>query len=233
MSSLKVLIVGDSGVGKSFMLRCFLRENQECVASPCATTSSSPPVMPETIAPTQGVDFETCILLCGVGSAPVKLHIWDASGKDAFRSITECYLKGVHGSLCVFDASSRQSFYSVGAWLGRLKQHAPTAETLLVGRRPASRPRVVAREEGEACALLFSARYAEEEDAGVRAVFEALVQSVQAARREEDNSSDSGGPVLCKPLLDNPEQQPTRVGAPTDSGQCCACCYTCSSCSIS
>jgi GTPase SAR1 family protein len=220
-TTLKILLVGDMGVGKTFMLHQFLLETLAAgegtavsggggsgwgrgPASSAAAALSPPPlplqtvlhetVLHETIVPTQGVGFETCTLYEPEwdlkGHPMVKLHIWDASGRDAFRGITECYLKGVHGALCVFDLSSRHSFSGVGAWLGRLKQHAPDACIILVGRRVKSRERAIPPEEGVACAINFNVRYAEDE--GARAVFNLLIKGC-LANKEDAAALNPGG----------------------------------------
>ena len=87
----KVLIIGDSSVGKSNILLRF-----------------SDNIFYETFLPTIGVDFK--IKNLSVYEKQVKLNIWDTAGQDRFKTITAAYYKGAHGVIVVFDITDRNSF---------------------------------------------------------------------------------------------------------------------------
>ena len=87
----KILILGESRVGKSSILNQFT-EN----------------VFTENIPPTLGIDYK--IQKVKVGDIYVKLQIWDTAGQERFRSITEGFYKGCNGVLLVFDLSDLESF---------------------------------------------------------------------------------------------------------------------------
>ena len=155
---LKLLLVGDTRVGKSCMLQKFLGTDDD--ASIFATT-----------LPTNGVDFASCIAqlrdpITGA-HVPVKLHVWDTSGQEQFRTITESYYRNAHGAICAFDMSNRASFRSVSMWILRLAQISPGTQCLLVGiagpGHKLDKTRSVTREEGEACAERFHVNFMEVE----------------------------------------------------------------------
>ena len=73
--NLRVILIGDSGVGKSSLLRCF--------------TDGS---FFEVSDPTVGVDFFARVLKVADGT-PIKLQLWDTAGHERFRSITKSYYR--------------------------------------------------------------------------------------------------------------------------------------------
>jgi Ras-related protein Rab-1A len=82
----KILIIGDSGVGKSALL------NRYCDDA-----------FTENYISTIGVDFK--IKTFKINGLTIKLQIWDTAGQERFKSITSTYYRGAHAILCVFDVS--------------------------------------------------------------------------------------------------------------------------------
>ena len=80
----KLLIIGDSGVGKSCLLMQF-----------------SDNLFSDTTTATIGVDFKSCTV--DVAGAKVKLEIWDTVGQERFRAITSMHYRGTHGVIFVYD----------------------------------------------------------------------------------------------------------------------------------
>ena len=113
----KILIIGDSSVGKSNLLLRF-----------------SDNVFHDTFLPTIGVDFK--IRNVTVGDKSIKLNIWDTAGQERFKTITAAYYKGAHGIILVYDITDRDSFNNVGSWLNEVRKHAgPNVTRLLVGNK--------------------------------------------------------------------------------------------------
>ncbi|KAM3145992.1 hypothetical protein pb186bvf_001970 [Paramecium bursaria] len=100
----KILLIGDSEVGKSSLLFRFADDNFN-----------------EQFLPTIGVDFKVRTLSCQGNE--VKLQIWDTAGQEKFRKIISSYYKGAQGILIVFDITNRQSFINVSNWIEELKKH--------------------------------------------------------------------------------------------------------------
>ncbi len=90
----KVLLIGNSGVGKSSLLVRFADD-----------------VFTDNFMPTIGVDFKIKTLMVDDKSA--KLQIWDTAGQERFKTITSSYFKGAHGVLVTYDITDRESFNAV------------------------------------------------------------------------------------------------------------------------
>ena len=127
----KILIIGDSSVGKSNLLLRF-----------------SDNVFHDTFLPTIGVDFK--IRNVTVGDKSIKLNIWDTAGQERFKTITAAYYKGAHGIILVYDITDRESFSNLGNWLNEVRKHAgPAVTRLLVGNKcDREDDRKVTRQEG-------------------------------------------------------------------------------------
>ncbi|KAK7831279.1 ras-related protein rab11c [Quercus suber] len=94
----KIVLIGDSGVGKSNILSRFTR-NEFCLESKS----------------TIGVEFATRTL---------QAQIWDTAGQERYRAITSAYYRGAVGALLVYDITKRQTFENVQRWLRELREHA-------------------------------------------------------------------------------------------------------------
>ena len=101
----KVLILGNSQVGKSSILNQFAEG-----------------VFSETIPPTLGIDYK--INQVAVGDKSIKLQIWDTAGQERFKSITENFYKGAQGILLVFDLTDQNSFANIRTWLKNIYEKA-------------------------------------------------------------------------------------------------------------
>lgn len=113
----KILLVGDSGVGKSALLLRFADDafNESC---------------PSTI----GIDFKSRIVQ--VNGQPVKLQVWDAAGQERFRSLSTAYYRGAHGVIIVYDVTSMESFSNVKKWLDEVGHMAAANVTVfLIGAK--------------------------------------------------------------------------------------------------
>jgi len=112
----KLLIIGDSGVGKSALL---LRFADNVFSTNYITTI--------------GVDFKIRTLI--VGGERVKLQIWDTAGQERFRTITSTYYRGTHGVIIVYDVTNGESFANVKRWLDEIEQNCETVNKVLVGNK--------------------------------------------------------------------------------------------------
>ena len=100
----KIVIVGDSGVGKTNILLRYLKNEFDT----------------QTKA-TVGVEFGT--KKTRIENSLIKAQIWDTAGQERYRSITSAYYKGAHGALVVYDITRKSSFDSVEKWLSDLKNN--------------------------------------------------------------------------------------------------------------
>lgn len=127
----KLLVIGDSGCGKSSLLKRFSDDEFQ-------TGYSS----------TIGVDFE--VRTIDVGAKKIKLQMWDTAGQERFRTITTSYYRGAHAVLVVFDVTVEESFANVRRWLGEVHEVQKGATThtrpqilLLANKTDLARQRVV------------------------------------------------------------------------------------------
>ncbi|BFZ18754.1 hypothetical protein BsWGS_21793 [Bradybaena similaris] len=112
----KLLIIGDSGVGKSSLLLRFADN-----------------VFSGTYITTIGVDFK--IRTIDINGERVKLQIWDTAGQERFRTITSTYYRGTHGVVVVYDVTSGESFANVQRWLHEIDQNCDVVNRILVGNK--------------------------------------------------------------------------------------------------
>ncbi|KAK2612830.1 Rab GTPase ypt31 [Conoideocrella luteorostrata] len=130
-----VVLIGDSGVGKSNLLSRFTRNEFNL-------DSKS----------TIGVEFATRSIQ--VDSKTIKAQIWDTAGQERYRAITSAYYRGAVGALLVYDISKHQTYENVTRWLKELRDHADAnIVIMLVGNKSDLRHlRAVPTEEAKAFA---------------------------------------------------------------------------------
>jgi len=141
---IKLLMIGDSGVGKTCLLLRY------------ANDSFSP-----TFITTIGIDFK--IKNIDIDGTKIKLQIWDTAGQERFRTITTSYFRGAQGILLVYDVTDRRSFESIRNWISQIQQHADIhVNKILVGNKcDMLDEKVVSTEEGEKLANEFGIQFFE------------------------------------------------------------------------
>lgn len=141
---LKLLMVGDTGVGKSCML---LRYSNDSFSPMFITTI--------------GIDFK--IKHVDIAGQRVKLQIWDTAGQERFHTITTSYFKGAHGIVLVYDVTDRDTFESISGWLRQIKEEAgEEVNVVLVGNKSdMDAQRVVSMDEGRALGEQYSMQFFE------------------------------------------------------------------------
>lgn len=125
----KMLMLGDSGVGKTSLVTWFTERKKD--------TS-----VPMTI----GVDFQTKFV--HVHHRDAKLQIYDTPGSVRFQTITSSYYRMVHGIMIVYDVSNRESFSNVKSWRDQIERYAcEDVKIVLVGNK-CDKDREVSHQEG-------------------------------------------------------------------------------------
>ena len=113
----KLLLIGDSGVGKSCLLVRFADD-----------------IFTDSFISTIGVDFK--IRTINVQGKVVKLQIWDTAGQERFRTLTTAYYRSAHGIILVYDVNEKDSFLHLRDWLDEVKRYAcGGVNKLLVGNK--------------------------------------------------------------------------------------------------
>ena len=114
---LKILIAGDSAVGKSTLLHRYVEE--EFIDSKTMTI---------------GVDFKTKKLAIE-DEKVCQLQLWDLGGQERFRFMHEAYLRGAHGALLLFDTTNYTSFVNIDKWTQLLRKQNNELPIILIGTK--------------------------------------------------------------------------------------------------
>lgn len=206
---MKLLMLGDSGVGKSCLVIRYVGEAKGKIQS----------------MPTIGIDFKVKrILLAG---RRLKLQVFDTAGQERYRTITASYYRGSNGILLVYDISARESFEAIQNWLRQIELHADAnvAKVLVGNKSDLDSLREVTYSEGSDLAHDYGMKFFEtsaQEDVRVDEAFETLaVEALQQRRASEHKESsvrqDSGrsqGPVPV-----HKASEPIHLAAAVESRQ--------------
>ncbi|XP_058205071.1 ras-related protein RABC2a-like [Rhododendron vialii] len=137
--SFKILLIGDSGVGKSSLLLSFISNSTRDL---------------QDLSPTIGVDFKIKVLT--VGGKRLKLTIWDTAGQERFGTLISSYYRGAHGMILVYDVTRRETFTNLSEiWAKEVELYSTNQDCIkiLVGNKvDKGGERAVSTEEGMALA---------------------------------------------------------------------------------
>ena len=141
---LKLLIIGDSSVGKTSIMFRF-----------------SDDVFSHTFIPTIGIDFK--IKTVEINGKQVKLQIWDTSGQERFDAITRSYYRGAMGIMLVYDLTFAKSFTRIEKWIRNIQENADhdVEKVLLANKCDMEDNRVISKESGEALAMEYGMQFYE------------------------------------------------------------------------
>lgn len=115
--TVKLVIIGDSGVGKTNVLLRF--RDDEFRLNYVATI---------------GVDFK--VKTINVDGKKIKLQIWDTAGQDRFKNINQTYYKGAIGVVLVYSITDLNSFNNVKNWIKQIYEHtSPDIKKVLIGNK--------------------------------------------------------------------------------------------------
>eukprot|EP01118_Nematostelium_gracile_P006188 TRINITY_DN1990_c0_g1_i2.p1 TRINITY_DN1990_c0_g1~~TRINITY_DN1990_c0_g1_i2.p1 ORF type:complete len:203 (+),score=51.51 TRINITY_DN1990_c0_g1_i2:96-704(+) len=140
----KLLVVGETGVGKSCLLLKYVEGS-----------------FTETFISTIGVDFK--MKTVGINDKKVKLQIWDTAGQERYRTIVNSFYRGAHGILLCFDLTDVNSFLRVQHWLGEIGRLAPEGIPIVLAgtKSDLTKKRMVDNKEAVATAEKHHLKYVE------------------------------------------------------------------------
>jgi len=184
----KVVLIGDSGVGKSNLLSRFTRNEFNL------ETKS-----------TIGVEFATRSLT--VDTKTLKAQIWDTAGQERYRAITAAYYRGAVGALLVYDIAKHGTYVNVTRWLKELRDHADSnIVIMLVGNKSDLKHlRAVPTEEAKAFAAENGLSFIETsalDASNVESAFQTIltdiyhIVSAKALEQSSDPIKPSSGDTL-------------------------------------
>ncbi|KAH8824584.1 GTPase [Flagelloscypha sp. PMI_526] len=201
----KVVLIGDSGVGKSNLLSRFTRNEFNLESKS-----------------TIGVEFATRSI--NVDSKTVKAQIWDTAGQERYRAITSAYYRGAVGALLVYDIAKHGTYQNVVRWLKELRDHADSnIVIMLVGNKSDLKHlRAVSTDDATAFAQENSLSFIETsalDASNVEAAFQNILTEIYhivSSKTLEQNDApigpSSGGTVSVAPTESTPAKQ---------GGNCC------------
>ena len=184
----KIIIIGDSGVGKS----CFLLQFTEGDFK-------------EDHNVTIGVEYGAKVL--SVAGKNIKLQIWDTAGQESFRAITRTFYRNANGVILMYDLTRVESFNSLVDWLKEVKQNSdPDVAIYLVGNMSdleteereveTQRAELFVQENGLSGWIEASAKTAN----NVQEVFQKVAELIYQRQQERDSKTtpkpDSAQPVV-------------------------------------
>ena len=172
----KILLLGDSSVGKSCLLLRY-----------CDATFQ------EVHLATIGLDFRLKTINLQ-NDKKVKAQIWDTAGQDRFRAITKNYYRGANGILLIFDLTDHSSFEHVRNWIEQIKEEAPENIIIyLVGNKTDNiNNRVITNEEGKKLADEYGLKYFEtsaKTNENVDNTFLSLIKEIDNVHGKGENES--------------------------------------------
>ena len=189
---MQIVLIGDSGVGKSSLLQQF-------------TENKFSPKFITTI----GLDFRPMKLTIN-GELNVPVKIWDTAGQERFRSITKSYYRNAHGIIIVFDVTDKISFAHVKHWLSEIEKSMDTTDTefLLVGNKcDLSDKRVIDFETASTFAEEHRLRYVESSALLGTNIHQPFVQLIERVHTK---------------LVPKPVKQTTNITETEKSWTCCS-----------
>jgi len=175
----KLLLIGDSGVGKTCLLFRF-----------------SDDAFNTTFISTIGIDFK--IKTVELGGKKIKLQIWDTAGQERFHTITTSYYRGAMGIMLVYDITNAKTFENISKWLRNIDEHAnEDVEKMILGNKcDMEDKRQVNKERGEAIAREHCIPFLEtsaKSNINVETAFMDLAQAILNKTPGKDDALNKAG----------------------------------------
>ncbi|CRK96488.1 CLUMA_CG010006, isoform A [Clunio marinus] len=190
----KILVVGDSGVGKSCLMLRFTTENFNF--TPEATIAADVRV--------KTVEIE---------GKTIFLQLWDTAGQERFRAMNASFYRGAHGVILVYDVTRTSSFQSLNSWIEDIQNYSSNPTIMIVGNK-IDQPdlRAVQRRDGKKFAdskqMLFAETSAAN-DINVDLIFEEVAKKILATNSTDNSNYERRAPNIS--LHSTPTNPPMYV----------------------
>ncbi|GAA5884819.1 hypothetical protein JCM6882_007108 [Rhodosporidiobolus microsporus] len=204
----KVVLIGDSGVGKSNLLSRFTRNEFNLESKS-----------------TIGVEFATRSI--SVEGKTIKAQIWDTAGQERYRAITSAYYRGAVGALLVYDIAKHATYVNVLRWLKELRDHADSnIVIMLVGNKsdlrhlravPTDEAKVFSQENGLSF-IETSALDASNVEGAFQTILTEIYRIVSQKQLEADPLGSSSRPGQGSTIEIAPS---ANDGGQAQGGKCC------------
>jgi Ras-related protein Rab-1A len=179
MESYKIIIIGDSSVGKTNYLTQYVNGK-----------------FTEEYNSTVGIEFKDKIIYIN-NKRKIRLQIWDSSGQERFKSLTKNYFRSCYAALFIFDVTNRNSFNNIKNWLELYNEIADkNSEKILIGNKIDLENKTVRAEIAKEFAKKNHLKYFEisvKEKQNINSIFEDIAYSL------ENNNNKKKKKILKKP----------------------------------
>lgn len=191
----KLLLIGDSGVGKTCVL---FRFSEDAFNS--------------TFISTIGIDFK--IRTIDLDGKKIKLQIWDTAGQERFRTITTAYYRGAMGIMLVYDITNEKSFDNIRNWIRNIEEHAATdVEKMVLGNKcDMNDKRQVSKERGEQLAVEYGVKFMETSAKTSVNVEESFISLARDIKRKMDKKLENPNPNGPGNIKVTSEAKPKKGG---------------------
>ena len=167
-----VILVGDSGVGKTSILKRFINgeftEKMQC---------------------TIDIEFKTKNLKIDK-NLYANLKIFDTAGQEKYRALTKSYFRNADGVILVFDLTDENSFNRINKWINDINENSENVEIILVGNKADLNDRQISKTKAENLANEKNYKYIEtsaKDGTNILLLFEELATGMHK-KRQDDNS---------------------------------------------
>ncbi|GLT89842.1 hypothetical protein SLE2022_078060 [Rubroshorea leprosula] len=198
----KLLLIGDSGVGKT-----------------CLTLRFSGEPFQTSFLSTIGIDYKTKII--ELDGKRIKLQIWDTAGQERFLSLTRNYYAGARGILLVYDVTDESSFNNIRQWMEDIEVNGPDdVNKILVGNKADKdeSKRAVSTSRGQALADEYGIKFFEtsaKTNFNVEQVFFSIARDIKQRLAESEFKAEPNTVKITKSDSTN-----TKTAAPEKSACC-------------
>ena len=202
----KLILIGNSGVGKSCILQRYTKHTFE-----------------ESYKCTIGVDFLMKSII--INGQNVKLQLWDTAGQEKYKSMVSSYYRGANVALVVFDITSRPSFEALPIWIENYYKNGPEQKNIILigNKKDMEDERKVSQEEAEKFSETNNMMYFEtsaKEGENIDYVFN------YAAEKLVEFSKGNNDPAMKRELNPNTDMQQTnfqgiRIEEKKEKKKCC------------
>jgi len=172
----KVILVGESGVGKSNLYNRYMKGSSD-----------------EDLQPTIGIEW--AYKAYKIEDKIVKIQIWDTAGQERYRAMTRQYYRGAHGAVLVYDITRKQTFQELESWIQEVKNSSgnPDIEIILVGNKcDLTYARVVSTKDGLDFAESHKTSFLEtsaKDNTNVTTAFHSLYEDIYRQRAEQQQQA--------------------------------------------
>jgi len=192
----KLLLIGDSGVGKTCLLFRFAEDSFN-----------------NSFISTIGIDFK--IRTIELDGKKIKLQIWDTAGQERFRTITTAYYRGAMGILLVYDITNEKSFDNIKNWIRNIEEHASAdVEKMVLGNKcDMNDRRQVSKERGAQLAIEYGIKFMEtsaKANVNVEDAFFSLARDIKAKTEKNLQASTTQSAAYGRRLTAGSQSQQSK-----------------------